>query len=152
MQSLTWSAYKNTNTVKGLIGITPAGYISFVSKLYCGNITDKSLTHESGVLNSLQAGDGLMADRGFDTADECVQQGIDLNIPPFRYGRGQLSASEVVETRRIASLRIHVERAINQIKRYRILESTIPISMTNTIDHVFYVCCMLTKFRPPLVS
>ena len=152
MQSLTWSAYKNTNTVKGLIGITPAGYISFVSKLYCGNITDKSLTHESGVLNSLQAGDGLMADRGFDIADECVQLGIDLNIPPFRYGRGQLSASEVVETRRIASLRIHVERAINQIKRYRILESTIPISMTNTIDHVFYVCCMLTKFRPPLVS
>ena len=30
MQSLTWSAYKNTNTLKGLIGITPAGYISFV--------------------------------------------------------------------------------------------------------------------------
>ena len=25
MQSLTWSAYNNTNTLKGLIGVTPAG-------------------------------------------------------------------------------------------------------------------------------
>ena len=59
---------------------------------------------------------------------------------------------EVIKTRRIASLRIHVERAIKQIKSYRILESAIPISMTNTIDQLFYVCCMLTKFRPPLIS
>ena len=104
------------------------------------------------MLDTLQPGDGLMADRGFDIGDECAAYNIDLNIPPFRYGRGQLSACEVVQTRRIASLRIHVERAINQIKRYRILESTIPISMTSTIDQVFYVCCMLTKFRPPLIN
>ena len=94
----------------------------------------------------------LMADRGFDIGDECALHNIDLNIPPFRYGRGQLSATEVVQTRRIASLRIHVERAINQIKRYRILEAAVPISMTNTIDQIFYVCCTLTKFRPPLIS
>ena len=152
MQSLTWSSYKNTNTLKGLIGITPTGYISFVSSLYCGNISDKRITAESGVLDTLQPGDGLMADRGFDIGDECAAHGIDLNIPPFRYGRGQLSACEVVQTRRIASLRIHVERAINQIKRFRILESTVPISMASTIDQIFYVCCMLTKFRPPLIS
>lgn len=152
MQSTTWSSYKNTNTLKGLIGITPTGYISFVSSLYCGNISDKRLTIECGVLDTLQPGDGLMADRGFDIADDCASQNIYLNIPPFRYGRGQLSASEVVQTRRIASLRIHVERAIGQIKRYRILDSCIPISMCVTIDQVFYVCCMLTKFQPPLVT
>ena len=74
----------------------------------------------------------------------------DLNIPPFRYGRGQLSASEVLKTRHIASLRIHVERAINQIECYDILDSPIPISVMSTIDQVFFICCMLTKFHSPL--
>ena len=88
MQSLTWSSYKNTNTLKGLVGITPTGYISFVSHLYCGNISDKKFTEESGVLDTLQPGDGVMADRGFDIGDECALHNIDLNIPPFCYGRG----------------------------------------------------------------
>ena len=96
MQSTTWSAYKHTNTLKGLIGITPSGYISFVSSLYCGSVSDKKLTSECGVLKLLQAGDSIMADRGFDIADECAAHSIELNIPPFRYGRGQLSPSEVV--------------------------------------------------------
>lgn len=72
-----------------------------MSHLYCGNI--KRLTVESGVLGTLQPGDGLMADWGFDIGDECASQNIDLNITPFRYGHGQLSASEVVHTRCIAS-------------------------------------------------
>ena len=54
MQSATWSSYKNTNTLKGLIGITPTGYISFVSSLYLGNITDKRLTIECGVLETIE--------------------------------------------------------------------------------------------------
>ena len=62
MQSTTWSSYRNTNTLKGLIGITPTGYISFVSSLYCVNISDKRLIIESGMLDTLQPGDGVMAD------------------------------------------------------------------------------------------
>ena len=72
MQSTTWSSNKNTNTLKGLIDITPSGYVSYVSNLYCGNISDKRLTDISGVLRTLQAGDGLMANRGFDIQDECA--------------------------------------------------------------------------------
>ena len=130
---------------EGVDRITSSGYICLVSSLYCGNFSDKKLTSECGVLKLLQAGDSIMADRGFDIADECAAHNIDINIPPFRYGRGQLSASEVLETRRIVLLRIHVERAINQIKCCRILDSPIPISMMSTIDQLFYVFCMLTK-------
>ena len=74
MQSNTWSSYKNTNTLKGLIGITPTGYISFISGLYCGNISDKKITIESCVLDTLQHGDGLIADRGFDMADDSASR------------------------------------------------------------------------------
>ncbi len=44
-QSITFSSYKNHNTAKGLIGISPNGYPSFVSSLYAGIelVTRKSL-------------------------------------------------------------------------------------------------------------
>ena len=152
MQSATWSSYKNTNTLKGLIGITRTGYINFVSSLHLGNISDKRLTIECGVLETLQRDESIMADRGFDIGDDCASRQIGLNIPPFWYCRGQLSANEVISTRRIASLRIHVERAIGQVKQFRILDSVMPICMCSTAGQIFYVCCMLTKFYPPLVN
>ncbi len=40
-------------------------------------------------------------------------------------GKEQLSLEEEFETRNIASLRIHVERAIEWIKNYRNLQGTI---------------------------
>ena len=41
-QQLTFSSYKNQNTFKALVAITPSGGISFVSKLYGGNILRSS--------------------------------------------------------------------------------------------------------------
>ncbi len=62
----------------------------------------------------------------------------------------QFSETEMVETRRIASQRVHVERAIGRIKSYHIL-SDFPNTITGVIDQVFFVCAMLTNFRKPLV-
>lgn len=38
----TWSNYKQHNTIKFLISITPQGSISFVSKAWGGHVTDKT--------------------------------------------------------------------------------------------------------------
>ena len=43
-------------------------------------------------------------------------------------GRGQLPAAEVLEGRKIASLRVHIERVIGRIKNYTILKGTLPIT------------------------
>ena len=43
IQSTTFSAYKNTNTVKVLVGITPSGPVSFLSPAYKGSILDRKL-------------------------------------------------------------------------------------------------------------
>ena len=45
-QQLTFSSYKNHNTLKALIGISPSGSITFVSDLYGGNISDKRTHHQ----------------------------------------------------------------------------------------------------------
>jgi len=99
LQQATFSNYKNTNTFKVLVGISPSGVITFVSKLYAGSISDKEPTRCSGILEMLEPGDSVMADRGFDIQEDLALLGVGLNIPPFLRGKSQLSESELVVTR-----------------------------------------------------
>ena len=48
--------------------------------------------------------------RGFTVKDMLAEKGLELNIPHFMEGRQQLPAEEIECGRRIAALRIHVER------------------------------------------
>ena len=66
-------------------------------------------------------------------------------------GRQQLPAEEVSEGRSIASLRIHVERAIGRMKTFSILKSTLPNTLAQTANHIVSVCAWLANFHPPLV-
>ncbi|XP_066285064.1 uncharacterized protein [Branchiostoma lanceolatum] len=150
-QSQTWSNYKHHNTWKVLVGISPNGMITFVSELWSGRVSDKAITRDSGVLDLLEPGDNVMADRGFDITD-ILPPGVTLNIPPFKGDRAALSPSEVQETMDIACVRIHVERAIGRIKNYHILDGVMPITHTKDVDQIFKVCAYLSNFLPPLVE
>lgn len=112
-------------------------------------MSDKELTIQCGILDLLEEGDSVMADRGFTIADLLAARGVDLNIPPMKL-QPQLTEDELVETRRIASVRIHVERAIGRLKRYHIL-TTIPNCMAGVADRIFFVCTVFTNFLKPLV-
>ena len=72
-----------------------------------------------------------------------------VNIPPQKL-LPQLTESELVETRRIASVRIHVERIIGRLKQYHILNN-IPNNMAGVADRIFFVCTIFTNFSKPLV-
>ena len=152
LQQLTYSNYKNHNTFKGLIGISPSGVVTFVSDLYPGSISDKELTRRSGLLELLQPGDSVMADRGFSIEEDLALVGARLNIPPFLRGKDQLSENELVEARRIASLRIHVERSMEQIKNFHIFDKLLPPSLIDTSNQIFFICAVLTNFNPPLCA
>ena len=152
LQQMTYSSYKNHNTYKALIGISPGGAITFVSKLFPGSISDKELTRRSGLLELLQSGDSVMADRGFDIQDYLTPLGVKVNIPPFLKGKIQLDEDERIETRRIASLRIHVERAMERIKNFHIFDRVLPSSLTDVSEQMFFVCAALSNFLPPLCN
>ena len=64
-QKATCSDYKHHNTDKLLVGTTPSGAFSFISKLWSGSTSDRRVTQESGLIDLLQEGDQVMADRGF---------------------------------------------------------------------------------------
>ncbi|XP_065650766.1 uncharacterized protein LOC136078877 [Hydra vulgaris] len=151
IQSAMFSKYKHHHTAKGLIGIAPSGAITFVSDLYAGRSSDKQITNHCGILKLLEKGDSLMADRGFDIVND-LPKGISLNIPPFLEGDFQLTLEKELETRRIASVRIHVERAIARIKNYRILQNTFPLSMAADMNKIWVIVCYLVTFLPPLIK
>ena len=151
-QSQTYSHYKSHNTAKGLVGVSPSGMITFISHLYGGHVSDKAITQSCGLIDLLEAGDVVMANKGFDIQDLLVPHRVILNIPPFLREKDQLSVEEEAETRHIASVRIHVERAIERVKNYRILQGVVPLSIREQLDYIWFICCMLTNFLPPLVE
>ena len=92
----------------------------------------------------------VMADRGFTIADLLDMKGVALNIPPMKVS-DQFTQRELTTTRRIATLRIHVERAIGRINNFKLL-SDIPNSMTRIADQMFFVYTMPSNFHSPLCS
>ena len=150
----TYSSYKHHNTVKYLIGVTPHGIVSFISSGWGGRASDKYITENSGFLSNLLPGDTILADRGFDIRDSVGLYCATVRIPAFTKGKKQLDGIEVEQTRRIANVRIHVEREIGNVrKKYSILSSCQPIQFLTTkadeniciLDKIVTVCCCHTN-------
>ena len=56
-QQVTFSTYKNHNTAKAMVAITPSGVVCFISKLYGGSITDRELFIETGIIDNMDVGE-----------------------------------------------------------------------------------------------
>ena len=112
-QSATFSSYKHHNTVKGLVGIAPSGAVTV--DLFTGRCSDKQIVRASGILDLLEKEDDVMADRGIEI-EEWLPEVVPLNIPPLLNDEPRLSLQDEWKTRKIASVRIHVERALKGSK------------------------------------
>ena len=53
-QAETWSDYKSHNTFKFLIGISPTGFITFISDCYVGRTSVKCICADSGFYDLLE--------------------------------------------------------------------------------------------------
>ena len=89
----------------------------------------------------LEEGDFLMADKGFHLQKHCEARNITLNFPPVLGKDSQLSPADLTETRRIASLRVHVERVIERIKKFHILRSLAASGKRWLMSLFMYVAC-----------
>ena len=147
----TWSNYKNTNTIKYLVGMNPAGPVSFLSEGWGGRTSDKEITSKSGFLDRLDYGDMVMADRGFTISRELSLKGATLAIPDFTKGKVQMPAGSVARSRRISNVRIHIERVIGRLRTFRILNQIIPISQVDLLDKIMIIVCALVNLNESVV-
>ncbi|CAN7985166.1 unnamed protein product [Ixodes hexagonus] len=160
-RSLTWSQYKHHNTVKYLIGIAPQGTVTFISRGWCGRSSDKLIAESSGILENLQPGDCVLADRGFTIEESVGLYCARLHMPAFTRGQKPLAPWSVEATRKLANVRIHVERVIGLIRnKYVITKSVIPIDLlcaegqdrATTLDKIVFVCCALASLCDSVVQ
>ncbi|XP_077489493.1 uncharacterized protein LOC144100406 [Amblyomma americanum] len=149
----TWSYYKHHNTVNFLLGVSPQGVVTFLSKAYGGRASDKFITEECGVRDLLEYGDVVLADRGFLISESVGLCHATLAIPAFTKGKRQLSSEDIERTGEIANVRIHVERVIGMVRnKYTILSGSLPVEVLKLnkygecqIDKIARVCCVLTN-------
>ena len=152
LNSKLFSSYKNHVTLKGLVGIAPSGAITFISQLYSGSISDREIVERSGFLKlEFDNGDTVMADKGF-TIEDLLPLGVTLNIPPFLGSNSQMTAQDVIKTREIASVTIHVERAINKIKNFHLWDSVVPLSLFGVVNQMWSVRTFLCNIQDPFIS
>lgn len=121
---------KKCNTLKYLICISPDGTIIFISSEYGGRTSDTELFEKCNIMVVLPEKCALMADRGFKQIQNILdKKNIELVRPPSVLSKQKSKKEEVFLTKRIASLRIHVQRVIRRIKEFSLLESH------STLDH-----------------
>jgi hypothetical protein len=151
LNSELFSSYKGRNTLKCLVGVTPAGAVSFISALHAGSISDKQITKVSGFLDLLETDDVVMADKGFVIDDLLAEKNCKLVIPNFLQQKGQFSAAEAEENKTISNLRVHVERANRRFKEFHLFDSPVPLNLVGSINQLWTVACLLTNFQGPLI-
>lgn len=154
-QALTWSQYKKCNTLKYLLAVTPDGLISFISIGIGGRATDEMVVSNSGFLDLFVPGTFVMADRGFKKIEPYVLQRKCKFVRPPSVSEGvALSKEQVVESRKIAGLRNHVERAISRIREFSFLAPHVRLdsNLIKYCDSVMYCVCGLLNVRGPLIK
>jgi len=152
LNSQLFSSYKNHVTFKALVGIAPSGAITFISQLYTGSISDREIVRRSGFLDQqFIDGDSVMADKGF-TIQDLLPLNVSLNLPPFLGSDAQMSEEDIIKTQQIASVRIHIERAINRIKNYKIWNGVVPLSLIGVVNQMWSICAFLCNAQDPLIS
>jgi len=83
-QKSSYSDYKSHTTVKYLVDIdTFTGVFTFVSPGFSGNCSDRLTVEHSGLLDVLQPGQRILADKGYTARDLFARKRCFLTIPSF---------------------------------------------------------------------
>ncbi|KAJ8928331.1 hypothetical protein NQ314_019115 [Rhamnusium bicolor] len=154
-QALTWSDYKKCNTVKYLISATPDGFINFISCGYGGRVSDVALLEDCGYLNVLPENSVVMADRGFKQIEPLLNaKNCTLVRPPSVTSDKLMTEDEVALTKRIASVRIHIERVIKRIRDFKLLSphATVNSELVQKIDSAIVVACAIINLQRPIIK
>ena len=58
----------------------------------------------------------------------------------------------VEQSRRLARVRIHVERMMERLKNFRILAGILPLSLVPHADNILMICAAISNLQPRLIK
>ena len=87
-----------------------------------------------------------MVDKGCDIEDLLSSKQVSLNLPSF------LQNQDVLQTKTIAKVKIHVKRAIRRIKEFHLFDSDISLSILGSVNQLYTVACLVTSFQGALIK
>ncbi|XP_041795398.1 uncharacterized protein LOC121608256 [Chelmon rostratus] len=145
------SHHRESPTVKSLVGITPSGSVSFVSSVYAASISDRDIVLKSGVLNLLEPGDEVMADKSFEVEDVLDVIGVRFVIPTSSRPNRQFNQDNTAHARHISHLKIHIEKVLSRVTEYHIFDS-VPAALCGSVNQLLTVCALLTNFQGSLLK
>jgi hypothetical protein len=115
-----YSGKKKAFTIKCQIAVGPDGLIESVSDSVPGATHDLTLLRQTGLLDRLGAGEGMMGDKGYDGIKDSYP-----SVPivlPFKARRNLPPADHHKAYHRVVGrYRVVVERAIAQLNRFTVL-------------------------------
>lgn len=155
IQALTWSQYKNANTLKYLIATTPDGFVNFVSAGFGGRVSDANIVENSGFLDVLPPNCTVLADRGFKYVDALLSRNQNNLLRPPSLAKDQkLTKQDAIKSKVIASLRIHVERVIRRVRLFKLLKphSVINNKLIQHADDAVIVACGLINLHSSIIK
>ena len=75
-----------------------------------------------------------------------------LRIPTFTKGKKQMTGKDIDISRQIAHVRIHVDRVIGRLKKFKILNTTIPIAQLNLTDNIMVTISGIISLNASFVN
>ena len=117
----------------------------FLSAGWGGRVSDKQISVDSGFFDKISMGDCILADRGFTFKEE-------LKVPHFTKRKNQLSGKEVDTSRELSNVRIHTERFIGQVRKFRMLQNIVPITQIDLLDDITVIICAIINLDKSSVS
>ncbi|XP_048759607.2 uncharacterized protein LOC125669203 isoform X2 [Ostrea edulis] len=156
-----FSEHSSATTLKSLVVCDTRGSVLFVSDLFCSAVSDNDVCIKSGFFQylknlmeqgSLHPGDSIMADRGFRIEDQLAEMGLKLSVSPFASSVHSTSEANGTLTGKIPAHRTPVERAINQIKHFKIFSRKIPANLLHSINEYWVCASLLTNFQDTVLK
>ncbi|XP_056636272.1 uncharacterized protein LOC130444923 isoform X1 [Diorhabda sublineata] len=154
-ESLTWSEYKRCNTIKYMVSCTPDGLVNFISCGFGGRTSDDIIFENCGYTSNLSPGMEIMTDKGFkNVSTKLATYGCVLIRPPSVSASTFISKDEILESKRLASLRIHVDRVIGRLREFNMLLPHVRVDLKylSIFDDVVVIVCGLINLQNQLTK
>jgi len=96
----------------------------------------------------------VMADRGFKNIDHMLSLRKCKLVRPPSVSQSKIFKQEVLETKRIASLRIHIERVIGRLREFSTLKphALLHINLVSNVDEIIIIACGLINLQKPIIA